>query len=73
MWGLEEPEELRGGCGCSGSPQNTGGWDRGNPHPNGALGTRLEHVEIPFSEEINPMGALDNQNLLGRRPSSLGI
>ncbi|KAL2293794.1 hypothetical protein Nmel_018858 [Mimus melanotis] len=29
----------RGGCGCSGSPQNTGGWDRGNPPWNGALGT----------------------------------
>lgn len=68
--------------GCSGSSQSTGGWDRGNPHRNRALGTTQEfkrvqnsllNLEIPFSFPNTLLGeVVDNQNTLGRRQSSLG-
>lgn len=50
MWGLEEPEELRGvAVAAREVPKTQVDGGRGNPHWNGALGTRMEHVEIPFS------------------------
>lgn len=60
------------GGGDSGCPQNAGGWDRGNPHRNGALGATQDGARLNSLFQI-PWGCWITKMPLGRRPSSLGI